>query len=307
MAGKSNGSVRAKRARSFWTAHRSTPRLEDRWAIRACFRHRLAGGAGAEFIVRDTRKLGDAHAHIGKLVSKGELKIGDTVRAAVERRAARLHRAQSHRHAPVACSTAQALLGTHVTQKGSLVAPDRLRFDFSHYQALTPEELKKIEHLVNAQIRQNAPAETQVMPFDEAVAAGAMALFGEKYENDVRVLRVGEFSMELCGGTHVRSAGDIGFFKIVSESGVAAGVRRIEALTGEGALLWAEATDELLKDIASLVRGSREDMQREGASSSSSASRKLEKEVVQLKGKLASGQGGDLSSAARDDRTASRS
>ncbi|HEU4530966.1 MAG TPA: alanine--tRNA ligase [Steroidobacteraceae bacterium] len=256
----------------------------------------LTGGA-AEFIVRDTQKIGQAHAHIG-LVTKGELRIGDTVRAEVnaQLRAAtvRNHTATHLLHAAL-----RKVLGTHVTQKGSLVAPDRLRFDFSHFQAVTPEELKEIEHLVNAQIRENAPAETQVMAFDKAVAAGAMALFGEKYESDVRVLRVGEFSMELCGGTHVRSAGDIGFFKIVSESGVAAGVRRIEALSGEGALLWAEATDELLKDIAGLVRGNRDDV-REKIEQLIERSRKMEKEIAQLKGKLASGQGGDLSSSARE-------
>jgi alanyl-tRNA synthetase len=251
----------------------------------------------AEFIVRDTQKVGDAHAHVG-LVTKGEIKTGDVLRAEVN---AKLRAATvlNHTATHLLHAALRQVLGTHVTQKGSLVAPDRLRFDFSHYQALTADELKQIEQLVNAQIRANAPAETQVMAFDQAVAAGAMALFGEKYESDVRVLKVGSFSMELCGGTHVKRAGDIGFFKIVGESGIAAGVRRIEALTGDGALAWAESTDELLKEVASLLRGSRDDV-REKVEQLIDRSRKLEKEVQQLKGKLASGQGGDLASTARD-------
>jgi alanyl-tRNA synthetase len=179
------------------------------------------------------------------------------------------------------------------------VAPDRLRFDFSHYQAVTPTELKEIERLVNAQIRANSPGEISVLPFDKAVEAGAMALFGEKYDHEVRVLRLGDFSMELCGGTHVRSTGDIGFFKIVSESGVAAGIRRVEALTGEGAVQWAEATDELLRDVGALVRGGRDEL-REKIEQLIERSKKLEKEIQQLRGRLASGQGGDLASAARE-------
>jgi len=254
--------------------------------------------AASQFIVHDTQKVGNAHAHIG-LVSKGEIKIGDAMRAEVNvglRDATRRNHTATHLlHAAL-----RAVLGTHVTQKGSLVAPDRLRFDFSHYQAVTPEELRKIEHLVNAKIRENAPAETNVMAYDDAVAAGAMALFGEKYESDVRVLRVGAFSMELCGGTHVRAAGDIGLFKIVGESGIASGVRRIEALTGEGAVNWVEATDDLLRDIAGLVKGDRKDV-RDKVEQLIERGRKLEKEVSQLKGKLASGQGGgDLASSARD-------
>jgi alanyl-tRNA synthetase len=252
---------------------------------------------GARFEVLDTQKLGNVHAHIGKL-QQGEIKVGDVLTAQVDgerRRATMLNHTATHLlHAAL-----RKVLGTHVTQKGSLVAPDRLRFDFSHYQALTPAELTEIERLVNAQIRENAPAQTDVMPFDRAVEAGAMALFGEKYESDVRVLKVGEFSMELCGGTHVKRAGDIGFFKIIGESGIAAGVRRIEALTGEGAVVWAESSDELLRDVGALVRGGREDL-KDKIEQLLERSKRLEKEIQQLKGKLASGQGGDLSSSARE-------
>jgi alanyl-tRNA synthetase len=189
------------------------------------------------------------------------------------------------------------VLGTHVTQKGSLVAPDRLRFDFSHYSAVTPDELAEIERLVNAEIRANAAAETRLMKFDDAVAAGAMALFGEKYDDDVRVLRIGDFSTELCGGTHVSRAGDIGLFKIVSEGGVAAGVRRIEAVTGQGAFDHVLQTEHRLRDVAGLVRGSRDDVE-EKVRQLLERSRRLEKEVAQLKDKLASGQGRDVAAEA---------
>jgi alanyl-tRNA synthetase len=180
-----------------------------------------------------------------------------------------------------------------------LVAPDRLRFDFAHFQAITPGELRKIEHLVNAEIRANNSGETKEMPYDAAVAAGAIALFGEKYEKDVRVLRLGDFSMELCGGTHVARTGDIGFFKILSEGGVAAGVRRIEAITAEGALDYVERTDDLVKELAGLLRGSRDDV-RAKVSDALERIRQLEKENRTLKDKLASGQGTDLSAGARD-------
>src|SRR5204862_8275432 len=147
------------------------------------------------------------------------------------------------------------VLGTHVQQKGSLVAPDRLRFDFAHFQPVTPAELRDIERLVNAQIRANIPAETRVMDYEGAVAGGAIALFGEKYDKDVRVLRLGEFSMELCGGTHVQRGGGIGLLKIVSESGAASGVRRIEPLTGQGALDYVVQNDQLLKEVGGCVPG----------------------------------------------------
>jgi alanyl-tRNA synthetase len=173
-----------------------------------------------------------------------------------------------------------------------------LRFDFSHYSAVTPAELAEIERLVNAEIRANAAAETRLMKFDEAVAAGAMALFGEKYEDEVRVLRIGGFSTELCGGTHVARAGDIGLCKIVSEGGVAAGVRRIEAVTGEAAFDHVAETEHRLRDVAGLVRGSREDVE-DKVRQLIERARRLEKEVAQLKDRLASGRGKDLADEAQ--------
>jgi alanyl-tRNA synthetase len=251
----------------------------------------------ARFAVRDTRKIGTSFAHVGVLES-GELRIGTQVQAEVDgdrRHAIALNHSATHLlHAAL-----REVLGKHVLQKGSLVAPDRLRFDFAHTQPVSADELHRVEDLVNAAIRRNAPAETRVMALDEAVAAGAMSLFGEKYENDVRVLSIGDFSMELCGGTHVERAGDIGFFKIISESGVAAGVRRVEAVTGQAAFDWVIRTDQVLRDIAAMLRGSREDVD-EKVRELVERSRRLEKEVQQLKSKLASGQSGDLSTQAKD-------
>jgi alanyl-tRNA synthetase len=255
------------------------------------------GNVSARFLVVDTQKRGAAYSHIGQL-EKGSISIGDKLAAKVDepRRKAIManHTATHLLHAAL-----RQVLGTHVQQKGSLVAPDRLRFDFSHFQAISPEELRRIERLVNAEIRANADAETREMPYDTAVAEGAIALFGEKYEKDVRVLRVGSFSMELCGGTHVARAGDIGFFKIVSEGGVAAGVRRIEAITAEGALDYVERTEDLVREVAGLVRGSRDEVRTKVADALERI-RQLEKENRQLKDKLASGAGTDLSAGARD-------
>jgi alanyl-tRNA synthetase len=255
--------------------------------------------AGVRFVVADTQKRGAAHAHIGTL-AEGSIRVGDTLEAQVdgERRQATVlnHTATHLLHAAL-----RQVLGTHVQQKGSLVAPDRLRFDFAHFQPVTAAELTEIERLVNAQIRANAPAETRVMDYDGAVAAGAIALFGEKYDKDVRVLRVGDFSMELCGGTHVRRAGDIGLFKITNEGGVASGVRRIEALTGEAALDYVEQNESLLKDLAGLVRGSREDVA-DKVREQLERSRQMERELRTLKDRLASGQGVDLAAGAVDIR-----
>jgi len=252
-------------------------------------------GEHAQFTVSDTHKLGKAHGHVGT-VTRGEIKVGDHVTARVDaatRQATVLNHSATHLlHAAL-----RQVLGAHVTQKGSLVAPDRLRFDFSHFQAVTPEELEQIERLVNAEIRRNAPAETRLMPYDAAVAAGAMALFGEKYDDEVRVLSIGDFSTELCGGTHVGRAGDIGLLRIVSEGGVAAGVRRIEAVTGEEALDYAAASETTLRQIASLVRGSPADAE-EKVRQLLDRQKKLERDLAALKSRLASGQGVDLAESA---------
>jgi alanyl-tRNA synthetase len=255
------------------------------------------GNVSSKFQVNDTQKRGAAFSHIGKL-NAGMIKIGDSLAANVDvprRRAIMANHSATHLlHAAL-----RKVLGTHVQQKGSLVAPDRLRFDFAHFQAITPDEIRQIERLVNEEIRNNSAAETRQMPYDTAVAEGAIALFGEKYEKDVRVLRMGDFSMELCGGTHVARSGDIGFFKIVSEGGVAAGVRRIEAITAEGAFEYVEHTDQLVKEVAGLVRGSRDDVKAKVADALERI-KQLEKENRELKNKLASGQGTDLSAGATD-------
>ena len=254
-------------------------------------------GPGVRFVVEDTHKRGAAHSHTGH-VEQGSIRVGDTLEAQVDgprRQATALNHSATHLlHAAL-----RKVLGSHVQQKGSLVAPDRLRFDFAHFQPVTAAELHEIERLVNAQIRANIPAETRVMDYEGAVAGGAIALFGEKYDKDVRVLRMGEFSMELCGGTHVQRAGDIGLFKIVAESGVASGVRRIEALTGEAALDYIEHNDALLKDLAALVRGTREDL-KDKVREQLERARQMERENRTLKDRLASGQGVDLAAGAVD-------
>ena len=257
----------------------------------------LVGKGGASFRVEDSQKLGKAVVHIGTL-SGAAIKVGDAVQARVDaarRGAIRLNHSATHLlHAAL-----RTELGAHVTQKGSLVAPDRLRFDFAHFQAVTPEELGRIERMVNAEIRANTHARTRLMDYDAAVAAGAMALFGEKYEREVRVLNFGEFSTELCGGTHVSRTGDIGLFRIVSEGGVAAGVRRIEAVTGEGALDAVAKSEAVLRDVAALVRGTRDDLA-DKVREALERIRAQEREIRSLKDKLASGQGTDLAVGAVD-------
>jgi alanyl-tRNA synthetase len=251
----------------------------------------------ARFTVADTRKRGTAFSHIGRLAGAA-LQVGATVEARIDN-VRRDHIRRNHTATHLLHAALREVLGAHVQQKGSLVAPDRLRFDFAYFQAVTPDELRRIERRVNEQIRLNAAAETRTMGYDDAVAAGAIALFGEKYGDTVRVLKVGNFSTELCGGTHVSRAGDIGLFKIVSEGGVAAGVRRIEAVTGEGALDYITQTDDLLRNVAGLVRGTREDVVQR-VQEGLDQQRQLEKQLRSLKDKLASGQGTDLASAAVD-------
>jgi len=200
------------------------------------------------FTVVDTQKINKAIVHYGS-VQAGELSVGDNVQAEVDadrRQAIRLNHSATHlMHAVL-----RDVLGDHVQQKGSLVAPDRLRFDFSHYEPVSAEQLSEIEDIVNDEIRRNVAADTRLMSYDDAVASGAIALFGEKYDDEVRVLNFGGFSVELCGGTHVDRTGDIGVFKITHETGIASGVRRIEAVTGKGALNWIDANQRMLNEVA---------------------------------------------------------
>lgn len=248
------------------------------------------------FEVEDTRKQsGDLFAHVGKL-EEGSLRVGDTVTAQVNaytRQTTMLNHSATHlMHAAL-----RSVLGTHVTQKGSLVDPERLRFDFSHFEPITREQLQTIEQMVNEQIRCNHLVETNLMSLDQAKASGAMALFGEKYADEVRVLRMGDFSTELCGGTHVNAVGDIGLFKIIAETGIAAGVRRIEAVTGQRAIEWMEADEERVQRIAEMIKSGREEIE-DKLSQILDRNRKLEKELEQLKAKLASAAGSDLASGA---------
>jgi alanyl-tRNA synthetase len=248
--------------------------------------------------VRDTVKLaGRFHGHVVRL-DAGGLRVGDRVAARVDagrRQAIVLNHSATHLlHAAL-----RSVLGEHVTQKGSLVAPDRLRFDFSHFQPITPAQLATIEAMVNAQIRRNPQAEVHQMAMAEALEFGAMALFGEKYGENVRVLRMGDFSTELCGGTHVRNTGDIGVFKIVSEAGVAAGVRRIEAVTGEGALAWFAEQQRRLDEVSDLV-GGRGDEAVDKVRQLLDRQRKLERELESFKSKAAAGATASLADEAVD-------
>ncbi|MDH0892784.1 MULTISPECIES: alanine--tRNA ligase [unclassified Pseudomonas] len=254
--------------------------------------------AGVRFDVRDTTKVGGAFLHHG-IVAQGGLKVGAELQAEVDasvRQATALNHSATHLlHAAL-----RQVLGEHVQQKGSLVDSQRLRFDFSHFEAIKPEQLKQLEDIVNAEIRRNSAVETEETDIDTAKAKGAMALFGEKYGDQVRVLSMGGgFSVELCGGTHVARTGDIGLFKITSEGGVAAGVRRIEAVTGAHALAWLNGAEEQLKEAAALVKGSRDNVL-DKLSALIERNRQLEKELEQLKAKAASAAGNDLAGSAVD-------
>jgi len=251
---------------------------------------------GAVFEVTDTQKQGGTlFLHYGKVVSgtlQGHVDCTAVV-AAVERQAITLNHSATHLlHAAL-----REVLGDHVAQKGSLVNTERLRFDFAHFEPMTVDEIKIIERIVNQQIRHNAKITAEVMPKDDAVNAGAMALFGEKYGDEVRVLKIGNFSTELCGGVHAKRAGDIGFFKIISETGVASGVRRIEAITGEAAMQWLEGREKNMTTIASLLKTSAE-MAADKVQQLMDKSKLLEKELQRLKSKLASAAGGDLATQA---------
>lgn len=254
-------------------------------------------GANFSFAVEDTQKYGQAIGHIGKLAA-GSLKVGDAVQADVdEARRARIRLNHSATH--LMHAALRQVLGTHVSQKGSLVNDKVLRFDFSHNEAMKPEEIRAVEDLVNAQIRRNLPIETNIMDLEAAKAKGAMALFGEKYDERVRVLSMGDFSTELCGGTHASRTGDIGLFRIISESGTAAGVRRIEAVTGEGAITTVHADSDRLSEVAHLLKGDSNNLA-DKVRSVLERTRQLEKELQQLKEQAAAQESANLSSKAID-------
>ncbi|MCK7632874.1 MULTISPECIES: alanine--tRNA ligase [unclassified Shewanella] len=246
---------------------------------------------GIEFTVNDTQKYGQATGHQGVLVA-GSLSIGQMVEAKVDKKLR--HRTQlNHSVTHLLHAALRQMLGTHVTQKGSLVDPERLRFDFSHFEAVKPAELKQVEELVNTQIRRNHELKVAEMAIDEAKEKGAMALFGEKYDAQVRVVTMGDFSIELCGGTHVGRTGDIGLFKITSEAGIAAGVRRIEAVTGAAAMAYVAQQQAELEEAAALLKGDTHSVVAK-LKAQLDKMKQLEKDMAQLKDKLAAAASADL-------------
>jgi alanyl-tRNA synthetase len=261
----------------------------------------ITGDNGLRAIVEDTAKpLGRLHAHHAR-IENGSLAVGQTVQLAIDAERRDQIRA-NHSATHLLHAALRNKLGGHVTQKGSLVAADRFRFDFSHPTALTPAEIADVEAAVNAQIRKNAAVSTRLMTPEDAIAAGAMALFGEKYGDEVRVLTMGSdaYSVELCGGTHVNALGDIALFKIVGESAVSSGVRRIEALTGEAARLWLSEREGLLKDIAATFKTNAEDVPARVAALIEERKR-LERELADAKKALAMGGGSSSAAAGPED------
>jgi len=253
---------------------------------------------GIRFRVEDTQKQGKAHIHIGT-VESATLRLDDELQARVDA-ARRQDTVRNHSATHLLHAALRKILGEHVTQKGSLVAPDRLRFDFSHPDPLTEEQIIALEQAVNHRILENIETRIEIMPLEQALKSGALSLFGEKYEDEVRVLNIGDgYSVELCGGTHVRRTGDIGLFKIVETSGIAAGVRRIEAVTGEGALQWVEDNDKRLGRLGDLLRVERDNLEVR-VEQLLERSRKQEKEIERLKAKLASSVGDDMAGEATD-------
>ena len=252
--------------------------------------------ANGEFIVTDTQKMGNAFAHKG--VAKGSVSKGDTATAAIDaanREAIKKNHSATHLlHAAL-----REILGEHVTQKGSLVEAPRMRFDFSHFEAVTAEQLAVIERRVNQEIRANHTLATELMDLDEAKASGAMALFGEKYDEKVRVVTMGPFSVELCGGTHVTRTGDIGLFKITSEAGIASGVRRIEAVTGEHALEVVQGQQTTLSSLSALLKTDNQNVL-DRVVSLQNQTKELEKALNSAKQKLASQQGADMLNSAKE-------
>jgi alanyl-tRNA synthetase len=252
----------------------------------------------AEVEIVDCRKSGDHHLHIGRVLS-GEIKAGQQLRAIVDS-TVRQGTALNHSATHLMHAALQQVLGDHVVQKGSLVDSQRLRFDFSHNQAVTPEQIRQIEHIVNREILRNSTVGTEVMSMDDAKAKGAMALFGEKYGDQVRVLSMGgDFSVELCGGTHVSQTGDIGLLRISGESSVAAGVRRIEAVTGEKAVELCDQLQDTITNVSNLVRASGGNVA-DKVQQLVDDNRRLQKEIETLKGKLANASGSDLMSGLKE-------
>jgi alanyl-tRNA synthetase len=260
-------------------------------------RGELAGPAGT-FAVEDTQRIhAEVFGHHGRQLT-GRLKVGDEVGAQVDE-AARRRAMWNHSATHLMHAALRTVLGKHVQQKGSLVDASRTRFDFSHPEPLRGEEIRRIESLVNDAIRRNHEVSARVMRYDDAIRAGALAFFGDKYGEEVRVVGMGDFSTELCGGTHVRRTGDIGFFKIVSQSGVAAGVRRVEAVTGEGALAWVQEMEADRHFVEDFFQATGDGL-REKLRAEREEKRALEKELARLKSKLASSQGEDLLGQAAD-------
>jgi len=249
------------------------------------------------FDITDTQKQADIFIHIGK-VSSGSFSVNSFVEAQVNKKQ-RQKTAANHSATHLLHAALRNLLGDHVQQKGSMVNDERLRFDFSHFEAVNNEQLHEIERMVNSHIRLNHPVETRTMSVEDAKSSGAMALFGEKYADEVRVLSMSSFSVELCGGTHVNRTGDIGLFKIISESGVAAGVRRIEAVSSEGALDWVEENENQIEQLAKILKSPKDSLDKK-LLNVLDTNRLLEKELERLKSKLASNQGSDLVSQAVD-------
>lgn len=246
----------------------------------------------AEFTVSNTIKLlGGKIGHVGN-VTKGMFKVGDSVTLEVAEKE-RANTCKNHSATHLLQKALKTVLGSHVEQKGSLVTPDRLRFDFAHFSAMTPEELEKVENIVNTEIAKNVPVVTEVMNIEQAKATGAMALFGEKYEEDVRVVSMGDFSKELCGGTHVSNTGNITTFKIVSEAGVAAGVRRIEALTGDGVFCYYKEVEKELAEAAKAAKSTPANL-KEKIEHMQAEMKALQSEIESLKSKAAKDALGDV-------------
>ncbi|KMN35487.1 alanyl-tRNA synthetase [Chromobacterium sp. LK1] len=259
----------------------------------------LQGGIGALFDVNDTQKIQAAvFGHKGKL-ARGRLAVGDSVTATIDLHA-RAASARNHSATHLLHAALRHVLGDHVAQKGSLVNPERTRFDFAHGEPVSAEQIAELERVVNRVISHNLPVKAEVMSMEAAQKSGAMMLFGEKYGDEVRVLTMGDFSAELCGGTHVQRTGDIGLFKIVAESGVAAGVRRVEAVTGEGAIAHIQAQDALLKDAAAALKAQTLDEVATKIGSLQDNVKTLEKELAKLKGQLAASAGDSLADSAAD-------